>query len=245
MDESAFTDQRLFGEADLLWRLTSSELQKQQLCDQLAYAAGMSSPLEQRIGVSLKQQRLKLARNTARFLPRIGLQASFDFQNELSETGGFEEEPSSWSIGTRFELPLFLGGSRFKERQGLRAGLGELEYLRDDTHLQVAADIRVGLRRLLNLATNFPPAVRSAELAETYLELLFDQYAGGRQTLLEMLDALQNDREAGLKAVNTQLDYFEAAAELLHEIGWRASENNRTPDQELLTRLSEIRQSGN
>ena len=81
---------------------------------------------------------------------------------------------------------------------------------------------------------------RAAELADKCVPDALTHYATGGRTLLELLDAVRNDRLASHNAIATQIEYFVSVAELMRTVGISAYESGRTADEELMSRLSAL-----
>jgi len=71
-----------------------------------------------------------------------------------------------------------------------------------------------------------------------------DQYSVGERSIAELLDAIINDRNTSTALVETYFDYFVELASLVREVGWSPHQNDRTAGQELLSRLTELVESG-
>ncbi len=181
--------------------------------------------------------RTKLARNTAGFLPRIGLRASLDLVDERPSTEAFGEEHATWSAGARLELPLFLGFGRFKERKKLYAELSSLEYLKDDISLEVASRIDIRLTKLLSLASQLRLSVSSSRLAGEYLQVSIDQYADGQRSIAEVLESISNHQRAQTAIKVDLTGGYQAAAGLVKELGWSVHGAGQSPAHMLLARL--------
>lgn len=232
-----FTDKRLLSEAEMLRRLSRTDRDLARL-DQLLMeiAAGVNPALES-ADLSLARQGTRLSRNSARFIPQIGFQAALNFSDRLATTSFFREESPTWSVAALFELPLFLGTDRIRERSRLKAGFSELEYRKDNTRLAVNSEIQMHLRRMLALAIDFGLAIRSVELADQYAALITDQYNTNQRSVAELLDAISQERKASLEAISIQFGYFQTVAHLVREIGLAPNENGRTANEELFERL--------
>ncbi len=242
-DWQHFTDARFFAEESFLRQLTPTGTDRNRLMAFFTEAASASPRLvaaDRQVGVG----RTNLAGNAAAFYPRVGFFGSLDLTDELAERPGFSEEWPTWSVGVGLELPLFLGGERFRARDRLRAELSGLEFQRDRESLGLASDIRVAVECLLSRAEEFPLAARAAELANQYYPQVSAQYASGQATLPQLLDAAQNDRRASLEAIIIQIEYYRAVAGLLHAAGISPNSNNRSPGEELISRVSVLLSGG-
>ncbi len=245
LDDRHFTDEAVMRGQSRFLLLTSDNESRERLANFLVEAVGKSNPRMQEADLAVDQRRNFLSGNSARFLPELGLYASFGLVDERNNTVDFEEEHSVWSVGTRLELPLFNGGQRFKERGRLKAELTGAQYQKDHVRLELANRVRSQLTRVLNQASRFAPAARSSKLSGEYAKTVLGQYATGNRTIAETLDAVRNDCQTTMEYIATQIDYFGEIARLLHDVGWSPHESSLHPDEELFNRLSVLRTTGN
>ena len=240
VNAEVLSNRQLIMQAGRWDALHQAEVPYDTIHQALAAAASEVNPDMQRNMVGLKLKQLEIKRNSGGFWPKLGLYATLDAVDERQDVIGYQEQSPVMSFGVKAELPLFLGGGRFSERAKLKAAFSEQEYLRDETALQVSNDIRVYLRRAIDMATAFPSVEHSLELSSTYSELVHAQFNTNQRSIAELLDALENERESSLEAVNLQFGYFEVVAKLVHEIGWSVSDSGRTPADELFVHLRDL-----
>ncbi len=244
LEESPFDQDRIYGVYSRLRQLSHNETEKRHLVDFLVSQLLATNPIIERDRAELALRQTRLARNMAGFTPQVGLQASFNLADEWSTTPWFEEEHATWSVGATLDLPLFLGGKRFKERRRLKAELSEQQYRRDNTYFETTARLEVQLERLLELILVRPLTARSAELATQYVDMIIDGYEIGQRPMADLIDGLNRDRDAHLEAIAIQFNYFEAVARLVNQVGWCLHESGRLPDDELLTHLQGLPDQG-
>lgn len=120
----------------------------------------------------------------------------------------------------------------------MQTDLDRMEYRQDHVALEVEAQIRIAVEKMLSRADEFPMAARAAELADTYYPETLARATAGQVTIVELLDAVQNDRVASLKAISTQIDYFMAVVEFIHTAGFSPNDSGRSPNDEMLFRIS-------
>jgi len=239
-DWQHFADARFFREEAILNHVTGLPDGREQLVTAFIDLALANNPQLARSDLGLGLGRSRLARNRADFLPRIGFSARLGMSRERAEVVGFEEQNPSWSVGVGFELPLFKGGRRFKERNRLQAELDRLEYRRDQATLEVTSHLRVGVELMLSRAEEFPIAARAAELADRYFPEVQARFGAGSVTIVELLEAIHYDRDASIKAINTQIAYFSQLMELGHAVGISAHESGRAINEEVLFHISAL-----
>jgi outer membrane protein TolC/ABC-type uncharacterized transport system substrate-binding protein len=240
VDWQHFTDARFFREEAILNQLGGQPKGHNQLISTLIDLAATNNPGLARSGLGIDLGRNRLARNRADFYPRVGLSAQLGLTRERAEVLGFEEENPSWSVGVGLRLPLFLGGSRLKERDRLSVQLDRLEYRRDQVSLEVSSRLRVTAELMLSRAEEFPIAARAADLANRYFPEIQARFAAGSSPIVELLEAIQHDRDAAIKAIGTQIDYFSQLVELSHTAGLPAYESGRVAGEEVISQLSAL-----
>ena len=238
VDPGVLSNRQLLTQAGRFDVLKQAEVSFETIHQALAAAAMDANPKVRTNSIGLKRKQLELKRNSGGFFPRLGLYATLDAVNERQDAMGYVEQSPVMSFGVKAELPLFMGGGRFSERKKLRAAYSEQEYLRDEISLQVSNDIRVYLRRVIDMAKAYPSMDHSQELSAAYSELVHAQFNTNHRSIVELLDAIENERRTSLEAVDLQFGYFEMVTKLVHEIGWSVSNSGQTPAEELFSHLS-------
>lgn len=239
-DWQHFTDSRFFRNESMLKNVVSLPNGHADLVATLVDLALANNPRLTRASLGMDLGRSVLAQNRAGFWPTVGLSARLGMAQERAEIDAFEEKNPSWSVGVGLELPLFLGGRRFKERNRLQAQLDRLEYRRDQASVEVASRIRVGVEAMLSRAEEFPIAARSAELANRYYPEVQAQFGSGLVTIVELIDAIHHDRDASIKAIRTQIDFFSQLVELGHTVGLSASESGRAAGEDIMSHITTL-----
>ena len=239
-DWQHFTDGRFLAEESILARVGQTPELRERIVSTLVGLADSTSPEVNESELSAELQESRLSRVNADFFPRVGFFATLGVTDELAERPGFEEANPAWSMGARLTLPLFSGGRTIKERLQMQAELERRLFLKDETNLRVSSKVRSLLEKVCNRAEEFPMSARAAELADKCVPDVLAQYATGSRTLLELLDAVRNDRLASHDAIATQIEYFTSVAELMRAVGLSAYESGRTADEELMSRLSAL-----
>jgi outer membrane protein TolC len=206
--------------------------------DYLVRQALSASPLLRRLDADIEMVETGLSYNKARFYPEIGFRASLDAIDNLRNTPEFEEKSTQWWVGARLQWPLYLGGERFKERDRLRADLSRTQNEKDAAILEVVRRVRLAASETFRHAHQLPFVARSRELAEVHTKEVIGVYSKGNLSYVEALEAVRNRRDAMLSTIDNRIDYWIAVSRLLTEIGWSAHENQRTPGDDLLTRLA-------
>ncbi|UCE24302.1 MAG: TolC family protein [Candidatus Zixiibacteriota bacterium] len=212
------------GEDALLDRITDQPSQQSLQNSLLAQALAMN-PGPQSYRTRIDIQNDLLAKNKARYYPSIGFRASLNFSDYLEDTPTFEEENTTWSVTGFFNLPIFLGADRFRERAKLKAELSELEYLRDDASLEVMRNVQANFHHLVASAVKITPAYQSRKRAQMTLDAVVPGFSRGDVAMIDLLDAQSNALSTQLASINARYAYFETMARLVHTIGWTTSDN--------------------
>ena len=238
LDDQGLNDQSFFGDLTRTTALTSTPQEEAAFIARIVEMVRRANPEAQNAGQRVERGRLESRRNTAEFVPTFGLRGGLEYTNEWAEYPGFAEKNPSWYIGARIELPLFLGGTRFNERQSLKHDLGALQFQLDAATLEVANDARRHALVLLDRAYAYPTAARAADRAREYLDLVLTDYSVGARAITDLLDAVDDTRRTANVALADQTEYFAECARLLRLAGIAAYEHGHSPGQELLSRLS-------
>jgi len=137
-EESEFSRKNVDRELYGLDYILNERLDNETVLGYLSAEAVQANPELETADIAISMAQLRLARNSARFFPMIGFRASLDFGDDRFTGSLSDDEQTSWSVGTLFRWPLYLGGSRFKERGRLSAELSGLEYQKDQLLLHLA-----------------------------------------------------------------------------------------------------------
>lgn len=235
-----FSDPNFFRAEAVLSQVTGTETAKNELVELLLGQAVSSNPSLSQADLGIDIGQARSDRNQASFFPTVGFRAALNLTDEWSDRPGFTEENPSWSVGATFKLPLFMGGSRIKKSHRLRSELDSLEFERDERALQISSRLRVIVEEMLARAEEFLVAARAADIANKYYPEILAEAATGASGITELLDAVHNDRQATLNAIDTQIEYYKAVTELIHTTGISASSSGRSPNEELLIQIAPL-----
>lgn len=190
----------------------------------LLQAAHESSPTMLRYDRRLALQHSRLAENKARFWPSLDLHASVNLSDEINDNlGVIDEKHDTWSVFARLNLPLYLGGERFKERSRLKAGLSELEFRRDAAGIDLSGKLHQRTGRMAVIAASLPRLARSRELVVQNLELTVEAYESGRRDVTALIETYRHARDTELKEIESRFSYLKTMAALVTELGWSSS----------------------
>lgn len=225
LDSVTFAEESfLFNESRLNDRLKDPSAQR-ELEEKILAEAFRLNPAAGRARMQTELQKSLLARNTARFWPSLGFNASLNFSDWLEDSPTFTEENTTWSVSGMLRLPLFLGSDRFRERSRLKAALSVAEYRRDEVSLEIMRQIRTGFHSLVAAVTRITPSLQSRKRAQQVLTSVVPGYSSGDYSLTDLLEVQANTVEAELAAIYARYAYYEAMAGLAHSAGWATRED--------------------
>lgn len=238
LEGEGFTDEQFRREYLNFYPLIATDPDRQNLQDALVMSALEKNPEIQKNEIQIDIFKKSLTRNTARFLPTVGFQASLNFKDELAETLTFEEKHNTWSVTGYLTLPLFRGTDRISERRKLKAQLSASEFRKDAASLQIMNDIQTTTHLLFSQAYNVPLSIKSQNLARDNYEIVALNYENGTRNITDLLNAQKNVLDAESEYVLTRYGFYRTLSKLVHDIGWLVSENNTTFKDEFYSRIN-------
>lgn len=150
------------------------------------------------------------------FGPRLSLEAGSSLGGDLN---GADSEFSSDSVGLRFSLPLFTGGtnaSRVRQQRALRSAANlDVASVQRSTR-ELVTNSWTGLQSARSAVTSAQDQVRAAELA--YRGIRLEQETGLRTTI-DVLNQEQDLLDARLALAQAERDLVVAERQLLAAVG--------------------------
>lgn len=175
--------------------------------------------------LALAQSKVDLSRKSetlvkSEFLPKIGLQAGWDFNGPiLVEVPPINRNLSYWFVGLGVSYNL---SSLFKSNKSLARSrvatahaADELEAAREDTELAVRADYIRYLEAYEELKTQ----EKSVELADRNYNTVFTRYSADMALITDMLDAANSRLDAEQQLVNARINIIYYYYKLLFTTG--------------------------
>ena len=153
-------------------------------------------------------QSLKLAR----FVPTIGL--GTEWQRVLSRSGigsnveGVNPIDNPWNVSLNASLPLFQGGATRINIQKLRIEVNKLEDQRTQLMRVLELNVRAAMLDVTVKAVNLESSQISAKLADKSLALVQDEYAQGRVSIVDLVDAQNAALSARLSALDSEYEFL-------------------------------------
>ena len=229
LDSTMASEEAFYTDIHFLQPVLRSQANTDLFASFLSNLSKQDNPQLHTYDVKLEQQHLYLSKNKGRFLPSLGVTASYNLADELADVPGvFTEKHRTWSVFGELKLPLFNGADRLHERKKLKAALSELEYRKDAASLELAKTIRQQLNKLVMLANILPRILKSRELAIQNLGLVTNEYEAGRVGIADMLEAYQHARKVEIRAVKKRLEFYLTMAQLVHTMGKESSGHRGT-----------------
>ena len=147
-----------------------------------------------------------------RFLPTIGLGAEWQYivsrHGVGSAVSGTDPIDYPWNVSLNASWPLFQGGAT---RANIRQTRIEIDKLADQK-AQLVQILELNLRAaVLDLTVqwvNLESSQKSAELAEKSLALIQDEYAQGRVSIVDLVDAQNATLAARLSALGSEYEFL-------------------------------------
>lgn len=121
------------------------------------------------------------------YYPSVALNASKDMQSGVDFQLG--EDDFSTTVGLSVSYDLFTGGRRKAVTQEARAALSEAEWLRRDTELAVAQDVRQSIEQLQNAQEVLEIEAENAEHVSRNRDLVEKEYRAGVGSLVRLNEA--------------------------------------------------------
>ncbi len=240
VDTPAFTP-RLLVDYDRLSPLAVKPGRRTDFENLLLQAAWDQSPALLTEDTRIDLQRIELSRNRAGYYPSLSLRARFDLGDKLTDNNGvIDEKADTWSVFGQLHLPLYLGGSRHKERARLKAQLSELEFERDNNSLRMIATVHAGVGDMITNISAIPRLERSKALSVQIMDQVSQGYEGDKRDIASILEAYKHARGIELADLDARYGYLQAMARLVHDIGWSSTESSRNFYEDFHTRVGQL-----
>lgn len=175
--------------------------------DFLIEEARLNTPEIQQVEANINALKRSLrSLELARFVPTLGLGA--EWQRVLSRTGagsnvaGVNPIDNPWRVSLNASLPLFQGGAIRANIQRTRIEIGKLDDQKARLMQMLELRVRAAILDLTVKTVDLESSQRSAELADKSLALVQDEYAQGRVSIVNLVDA----QNAALSAKLHKLD---------------------------------------
>lgn len=161
----------------------------------------------------------------ATYYPEFSLQASLNFHDRLKEDIYFSEKKSSWSLGGKIELPLFLGGQRGKTAQKLTELTYKSEYEKDETALEIMNRLNAQLNNFISRALSFTSVYNNYDYSSKALDNVNEKYNKGSVTVGEFFNAFDVSLKADVDIISVRYNYYQEMTKLFYLTGNSGTDN--------------------
>ncbi len=181
------------------------------------------SPELSELNARIKAQERQLTSDRLSFIaPDVSLTG--DVSNVFDESRSSAslvnlENQTDWKTGIKVSLPLFEGGKRFANLSQSKLLVDQLRVRRDSVLETVEDSIR---RNLHGIRASYPSielSVQGAEAARKNFDLVRDNYARGKRSVVDLLDAQNASLAADQTAANAVYNYLIDLMKLQRSIG--------------------------
>ena len=143
-----------------------------------------------------------------RFVPTIGLgmeaQNAFSRNGAGSDVAGVDPIDNPWTVSLNASLPLFTGGATSVNIQQTSIEINKLEDQRARLVQILELNVRAAMLDVIVKSVNLESSKKSAELADKSLDLVQDEYARGRVSIVDLVDAQNAALSANLSALDSE-----------------------------------------
>jgi outer membrane protein TolC/ABC-type uncharacterized transport system substrate-binding protein len=165
---------------------------------------------EEKIGI----QRSLIESYKYRYLPEVVLQAGYSYGHEFSPK--ISDDKDFWTIGGTLRFPISFGGSKSK---GLKAGLDELLYHKDNLRLEQMQEIIGALNDFTLRLTTLPMNYYSRNLSNASRDSAAVAYSDGKLPIYQLIQDENNCLSTTLAMIAERFEFFYAYTDLLGMVG--------------------------
>lgn len=148
----------------------------------------------------------------ARFLPTIGLGAEWQYvasrHGAGSNVSGVAPINYPWNVSLNASWPLFQGGATRANIQQSRIKINKLEDQKARLVQILELNVRAAVLDLTVRWVNLESSQKSAELTEKSLALVQDEYAQGRVSIVDLVDAQNAALAARLSTLDSEYEFL-------------------------------------
>ncbi len=161
---------------------------------------------------------------SGRFLPTIALQGQYNRVFDRSGIGstaptGSSFLDSNYNIGLNISIPILNSNQTNINRQTAMIQKDQLIINKENTELNLAANIRSAVLEVINQISNIQLSKVSEDTANEALELTQASYSNGAVNIVQLIDAQNNYLNAQIASVNAVYNYMINALQLERYLG--------------------------
>ncbi len=212
--------------------------------------AQSNSPDLKVLSADIKQAQAEKERALSRYFPTAQVEAEYfnQIQNETQSFNStqrqiFEDRfGDGWQVQLKLELPLFLGGSRFKEVDQANVRILELDSRINGLKNTLSEQARSGLFNVFRSRRNLDFAMRNVESAQENLKLAEVAYLEGDLPVIDLLDSQSRLILSRTTAVKTRYQFHRDLFSLFRSAGKVDLIKNFNNKEQLQLFLSQVDQ---
>ena len=176
-----------------------------------------------------------------RFVPTIGLgvesQHVFSRNGAGSDVAGVDPIDNPWNVSLNASLPLFQGGATSVIIQQTSIEITKLKDQRARLVQNLELNVRAAMLELIVKRVNLESSKKSAEFADKSLALVQDEYAQGRVSVVDLVDAQNVALSANLSALDSEYEFFISVLTTERAVGKFSLLNTSEEQQDFLNRF--------
>lgn len=174
------------------------------------------------IGIAV-QERLKLSRERALYLPTVALSGSanrvfakFDVPDNLPKV----DNATTWNIGIGISYPIFQGNNRRRLVEQSKLEIMQLQHTRANVGNQLELRIRSNLENVGASYSQVQLSNTSAEASQKNYDIVKDAYSAGQANITALIDAQNSALQTELNAINATYTFILDFLTLERSIGY-------------------------
>ncbi|MCF2874723.1 MULTISPECIES: TolC family protein [unclassified Tenacibaculum] len=222
LDKGLYKDYKYTQLTELLDNSTTRE----PFISFLVEEAKKNAPELKSLDYNLKatERNIKLS-GSNRFLPTVALQGQYNRTFNRSGVGstlpgGASFINGNYNAGINLTIPIFNQNQNNINKQTAIIQKDQIEVNRQNSELNIAANVRNGVLNLVNQISNIELSKVSEETAKESLELIQSSYQEGAVTFVQLIDAQNNYLNAQLAKANAVYNFLINAVQLERNIGY-------------------------
>lgn len=183
--------------------------------------------------------------SSGRFLPTVALQGQYNRVFDRSGVGstappGSSFLDSNYNLGLNVSIPILNNNQTNINRQTAIIQKDQLTINKENTELNIAANIRSGVLDVINQISNIELSKVSEDTANEALELTQASYSNGAVNIVQLIDAQNNYLNAQIARVSAVYNYMINTLQLERYLGYYFLLNSETDNEKFNERFMEF-----
>lgn len=230
---------------ELIVELLDNPITKDAFVDFLVEEAKINAPELKSLTNTLNatERSIKLY-GTNRFLPTVALQGQYNHTFDRSGKGsvapaGFELVDNNYNVGVNVSIPIFNRNLNNINKQTAILQKEQIELNRENSKLNIDANVRNGVLNLINQIANIELSKLSEQTAKDALDLIQESYKQGAVNFIQLIDAQNNYLNAQLASVTAVYNFLISSTQLERSIGYYFVLNTKADNDNFNQRFQE------